>query len=974
MNVMTNRIQRPGKLAGRQASGPPGRILWPAPLLAFWLARSQFWLLICALVLLAAAPARSAAVSETAFEFLSSGDFNGDGRIDALVLDKATGNARVGYQNADGTLTWAAPVPSGVAQAGSLAVGRFVQTNRDSIAVTSVEFNRIHVVNLSVPGVASAPIVNQPPHPALTMLVALDNPYGTGSVPGQGPDWLAAGAHDPGITLLDLLAYAADGLSFFQDQIVAEDFLVSGSSFRRNVGDVSLLAAIRRGSNDTFLAYTYTNTFGPALSRSNLPPGSEYAFGRFNNETYARLLFYVPGQSNITVQRLVSTAGVIGFGPAAVSTFPKPVDRVFFIDEGSNGVAMVRFGDGVVSGLRPPAGGDGPLQVSYGLGIGPSGNVVPLGAGKFALLTGGSNSVLSVQANVFTKNNIGYVQTSSSALPAATSSGTRANVWLFGAEPFVNAQPGFIASLNGGGWTTALSGLPGTVRVRTETDQGPSSGLGNAATNVLGAPPSGTAFGLANQYHSAISLFSYSAPRAADPSRITISPTPGAYSAAIQVSLNKANPADSAYYRFNGGAWNEYAAPFTVSNDVTIAYYGQTLGGARGTIQQAAYTIADSSLPPLLNTNSASGDTNGPPANTNGSPFQLSTAGTLFYGRQSGSTGSVWAINLDGTGDRFVTTGTRPRVSPDGRWLAFTREGAPFLSQGNLWLRDLTTSEERRLFINPNFVVLYDWLNDSSGLVFDFDCGIYRIGLDGVVTDLPMPNDCYDDAPAVNPFDGSLAFHNLNIAPLRGLYRSDATASTRQRFNISVPGPAWPAWSPNGVMLAFADVRPGTGTGKDLYTMPSDGSAIHQITGFTDATNGFPFGAIWSPNGDALIGAGSIRGVNGLWVLPLDASLTTCVGTPIRLPTTPGDLIDIAGGIRVRIAPPNLFIRHDPGEVVVFWDKDARGFVLESTLELQPGVGWISINGPYTINGGFNEVRIPDANLSETAFFRLIRP
>jgi len=146
------------------------------------------------------------------------------------------------------------------------------------------------------------------------------------------------------------------------------------------------------------------------------------------------------------------------------------------------------------------------------------------------------------------------------------------------------------------------------------------------------------------------------------------------------------------------------------------------------------------------------------------------------------------------------------------------------------------------------------------------------------------------------------------------------------------------------------------------------------LTGFSDATNGFLFGALWSPEGDALIGAGSIRGVNGLWILPLNATATACVGNPIRLPTTPGDLIDIAGSIRVGIAPPVLFIRHGPGEVVVFWNKDARGFVLETTPEFQPGAGWISINGPYTINGGFNEVRIPDANLSEAAFFRLIRP
>jgi len=949
---------------------------WRTQSLWDWLKSApKSWVTRCLVLLLLCSFVRAAVVTETTTEFLSSGDFNGDGRLDAIVLDKATGNARVGYQNASGALTWAAPVPSGVARAGSLAVGRFISLNRDAIAVTSFEFNRIHILDLSVPGLATPPRIVNPPHDGISSLIQVTQLQGANANDSAVLDWLTTATHDPGLTLLDLLAFGiADGLSSFQDQIAAEGTLVSLGAFERNLRDDTLLAAIKRGSNDTFAAYTYTNSSGPILIRSNLPSGSEYAFGRFHSETYARLLFYVPGQSNLTVQRLVNTAGVIGFGTATVTTFTSAVHQVYFLDEGTNGVALVRFGNGV-SGLRPPAGNDGPLRVTYGFGLGTSGNVVSLGSGKFASLTGNSNSLLSATANVFTKNSTGYVQTSSSALSATTTSGTRANVWLFNTEPFVNAQPGFIASLNGGGWTTTLSGLPGTVRVRVESDQGATSGLGNANTNTLGAPPSGSVFGLANQYHPAISLFSYSAPRAADPSRITISPAPGAYSAAIQVSLTKANPADSAYFRFNGaGAWTEYFTPFTVSNDVTVAYYGQTLGGARGTLQQAAYTIAGSTLPPLLNTNGVSGGTNTPPTNTNANPFQLATVGTLFYGRQSGSTGSVWAINLDGTSDQFVTTGTRPRVSPDGRWLAFAREGSPFLSLGNLWLRDLLTGEERRLFTNPNFVVLYDWLNDSSGLVFDYECGIYTIDLAGVIVDLPMQNDCYDDAPVVNPFDGRISFHNLNIAPLRGLYQSDPAGSTRQRYNISVAGPAWPAWSPNGTMLSFANVRPATGTGQNLYTMPSDGSEFHQLTGFIDPTNGFPFGALWSPEGDALVGAGSIRGVNGLWVLPLNETASACVGNPYRLPTTPGDLIDIAGSIRVGIAPPKLFIRREPGVAIVFWDARARNFLLEASAVLGPNAVWMPVNGPYPVNAGFHEVVVPNPDQLNDAFFRLRHP
>src|SRR5215213_6538525 len=101
-------------------------------------------------------------VYETPTEFISNGDFNGDGRLDAVVLDKATGNARIGYQDINGAITWAAPVASRVPQAGALAVGRFAQTNRDAIAVTSFQWNRIHILDVS--NASNAPVVVSPAH------------------------------------------------------------------------------------------------------------------------------------------------------------------------------------------------------------------------------------------------------------------------------------------------------------------------------------------------------------------------------------------------------------------------------------------------------------------------------------------------------------------------------------------------------------------------------------------------------------------------------------------------------------------------------------------------------------------------------------------------------------------------------------------------------------------------------------------
>jgi hypothetical protein len=60
------------------------------------------------------APVLAAFVYETPNEFFTTADFNGDGVPDVLVLDKLTGNARIGYAATNGTLTWSAPMVTGV--------------------------------------------------------------------------------------------------------------------------------------------------------------------------------------------------------------------------------------------------------------------------------------------------------------------------------------------------------------------------------------------------------------------------------------------------------------------------------------------------------------------------------------------------------------------------------------------------------------------------------------------------------------------------------------------------------------------------------------------------------------------------------------------------------------------------------------------------------------------------------------------
>lgn len=578
-------------------------------------------------------PAFAAQVSESDSEFFSSGDFNGDSIKDVLVLDKATGNARVGYQNAGGALTWSAPLQTGVGPASALAVGRFGPTNREVVAVTSETFNRIHVVSLSNSAVAPTPFVLNPPHADTRLLVGLDAPYGSAG----SRSWLSIGSSDPGIMLIDLFEFLGDSIAGFADQIAAEGYLDSASSFRRTASDATLLALIRRGtSNDTFVAYAYTNTASPVLLRPNLPLGVKYVAGHFHNEPNPRLLFYVPGQSNVIVQPLTNSAGVFSFGPETVNTFTSAVQRIYFVDEGTNGMAVIHFGDGL-TGMRPPAG-NGVLQTVYQFGAGAAANangIVPLSPGRFVLLSRNSNSVASVSAEVLSKSGASYSPLSSSTLPPLTSSGTRGNVWLFQVEPFLSSAANLIGSLNAPVWSSAILGFPDSLSVRVESDAGITSGLGNPTTNSFGAPPSGTGYALPNQYRADMSFFGYAPPIAPEPSVITIAPPPGSYSAPLQVSFTKQNAADDVFYRLNMAAWQNYSSPFSLTNDATIEYYGQALSGERSRTQLAFYDLGSTNPPPepLIDLDGDTGTNQPPLLSTNF--LQISANGTVFFSRRS---------------------------------------------------------------------------------------------------------------------------------------------------------------------------------------------------------------------------------------------------------------------------------------------------------------------------------------------------
>jgi len=927
--------------------------------------------------------ALGATVHETPTEFIGSGDFNGDGIPDIMVLDKATGNVRVGYQSSGNALTWSPALFTGTELVSGCGVGRFLQSGQDVLAVTAQTLNGIPIEDVSQTNSISNPYLVTPNGIGPHALAGFANP-----VSGFDSLFVASAFNNAP-------AEQIESVIFFPGPLLSYSGLYGESgSFERPNGVVvdtnsaALVAGIARATNgDALHLWQFTNQASIAASISNLPAGSDYAFGTFNNESLPRFWLYVPGQTNIAIYSLATNGTGINFSAATVFGCDEPVQRVFVLSRTNDDTALIQFGDGI-QGARLP-GGVPTLGPKYSNGGGAAGKVtglVPLNGGNFVLLMAPTGALSSFSAQVLNYNGASFTLISSNNLPPLTTSSNRADVWLFQSEPFVNAEPGFISSLNAPDWSGNLSGLPGSVLVRVETDSGTAAGLSNPTTNNLGAPPAGTAFGLPDQYRDDVSLFTYTAPHPAQFVDTTISPAPGIYDGTITVSFTKQHSFDTIFYRLDTAAWQTYSAAFPLTHNANIQYYARAPGGvlaARGPLHNAEYTLGttgETPHAPIVLTNSVF--TNPPPViNTN--LLQITTNGTVFYSRRSTNNNltTIWTINLDGSGETLVTIGMRPRVSPDRHWMAFIRENDPATNQYSLWVRDLTTSQETRLQSSSVPYISHDWTPDSLSLVFNNNCFTWRIGLSGPATQLPLASNCAQSGPAINPIDGSIAFQIIYPASTPGIYLAPSDASSEQNLNITVANPRWPAWSADGQRLAIVDdPTPNSAINAGFNAWVLDGlgrTNAHQITAWT-GNSALPYGVIWKPDGTGLVGAGKINGTNGLWIIPLAPDGSACHCPPILLPTSPGDPVEFAGSISVApqsvIPKPGLFIRKETNAIVVYWSTNYDGFILQYTTTVSPNATWTEIDGPYFLANGYYEYHEAKSALLPTKIFRLAYP
>jgi dipeptidyl aminopeptidase/acylaminoacyl peptidase len=276
---------------------------------------------------------------------------------------------------------------------------------------------------------------------------------------------------------------------------------------------------------------------------------------------------------------------------------------------------------------------------------------------------------------------------------------------------------------------------------------------------------------------------------------------------------------------------------------------------------------------------------------------------------QTSSGGAIYVINADGSNLHLVTNGMDPALSPDRKWIAFTRWDA---ASAGLYVIKTDGTGERKLFAEP-LVKSPSWSPDGTQIAISHQNGghigvwedkttggaggrggggsstpsgpqkqisinrpadaRWKIGLvrvsDGYFTDLASHD--YSYSPSFSP-DGkhiayasdkgiSLTWENAPSAVSRD--PNMATVSN-MRFNDRSP-----AWSPDGTRIAF---QYKTNDHSEIFVMNADGNGRTPLTQ-SDPLATVPVSNVapaWSPDGSQVAYLSNADDQWDIWVVDAD--------------------------------------------------------------------------------------------------------
>ena len=305
-----------------------------------------------------AAPALPPLIYETPHEFFGSGDFDGDGRRDLVLVDKASGKFRLGYQTSAGVFNWVDCRPSGLKGLTGFTIGKLLAADKPGLGFTSPDGTQLALVDASHADASEKPV-------QVDFTLAL-GPSALAAVPGKGAGradlYVGSIYNSPDANLGTLVRN--DGKQFPK---LAEATL-SGAPLRANLlalkaGQPQMLCLLLNGEKSASLvAQEFTGGNAVTMAEvDGLPAGADYTVGNFRGLALPEFVFYKPGASNLLVRPVEEPSpGKYQFGVGNTFDLGQPVRRVVTVGGSGGQKLLVLLDKGAKAGLYTFDGAQAP--------------------------------------------------------------------------------------------------------------------------------------------------------------------------------------------------------------------------------------------------------------------------------------------------------------------------------------------------------------------------------------------------------------------------------------------------------------------------------------------------------------------------------------------------------------------------------------------------------------------------------------
>lgn len=246
----------------------------------------------------------------------------------------------------------------------------------------------------------------------------------------------------------------------------------------------------------------------------------------------------------------------------------------------------------------------------------------------------------------------------------------------------------------------------------------------------------------------------------------------------------------------------------------------------------------------------------------------------VFVSDRSGSK-EIWVMNWDGTEQRQLTKygsiTSFPSASPDGRMVAFTTyaSGQPAIQIFSLSTGRKLPFYNQRASMN-SFVT---FTPDSKRVIFSSTAGggpsqLYMANVDGSGFRRITASGAIEVEPKINPKTGADLVDVSGRSGLPQIFQMSLEGTDVRRLSAGTGEATNPAWSPDGVHIAFAWTKGFEPGNYNIFVMDVSSQQTVQLT----ANEGRNENPTWAPDGARVAYASKKGRQSQIWVMNADGT------------------------------------------------------------------------------------------------------